>query len=111
MGEEEDALNSQIMRALQIRYGLQIDLGCGNAFCRNGEYCATARRCSTFNKETELAQLLSESADGRFHICVTDNAKFVPTVPAPSVSSFASIAPIAKKAAGGKKTIGAAFFP
>jgi len=111
MGEEEDALNTQIMRALQIRYGLQIDLGCGNAFCRNGEYCATARRRSTFNKETELAQLLSESADGRFHICVTDNAKFVPTVPAPSVSSFASIAPIAKKAAVGKKTIGAAFFP
>lgn len=111
MGEDDDALNSQIMRALQIRYGLQIDLGCGNALCRNAEYCATARRHSTFNKETELAQLLSESVDSRFHVCVTDNAKFIPTVPVPSVSSFASIAPIAKKAAVGKKTIGAAFFP
>ncbi len=112
IGYDDDAATTQIMRVLQIRYEIQVDIGCGNQMCRNSGYCATARRHSSINKETELAQLLSESMDGRFHVCVLENAKFVPTVPTVTPgTNFAATAPIGKKAAAGKKTIGAAFFP
>jgi hypothetical protein len=125
MEEDEDVDTSQIMNVLKIRYQLQISRGCENFMCRNIDYCATARKRVSFNSDAELAQLISEAIDIRFHVCVVDNAKFIlPSSFSSSSSSintttlglgsdlrFGTVAPTSKKAATAKKTIGAAFFP
>jgi hypothetical protein len=138
MEEDEDVDTSQIMNVLKIRYQLQISRGCENFMCRNIDYCATARKRVSFNSDAELAKLISEAIDIRFHVCVVDNAKFIlPSSSSSSSSSscssssittttttaaavglglgsdlrFGTVAPTSKKAATAKKTIGAAFFP
>ena len=105
MEDEALDLGARIQRALLPRYEAQVARGCGRVGCRNVHFCRTARGTS-FGEEgsgAALAQLVSEALDGRFHVCVTENARFVPaparTLAVPSAAAEAATSAAAAAAA------------